>query len=145
MKGGKMLAVRLQMGNSPVGDSRPRHLGEIAADAVLAGEGGCLLSRSLWRCPPPGQTPAPPPAFRAGVCFLSPAARPAWSLRSQGPVTLASNQRHLKKKTQTRDFPDPVVKTSPSNAGGLGLIPGQGTKIPPVCACVCACVCVRVC
>ena len=29
------------------------------------------------------------------------------------------------------DFPgSPVVKTSPSNAGGAGLIPGQGTKVP---------------
>ena len=29
------------------------------------------------------------------------------------------------------DFPGgPVVKTSPSNAGSAGLIPGQGTKIP---------------
>ena len=29
------------------------------------------------------------------------------------------------------DFPgSPVVKTSPSNAGGAGSIPGQGTKIP---------------
>ena len=29
------------------------------------------------------------------------------------------------------DFPgDPVVKTSPSNIGGVGLIPGQGAKIP---------------
>ena len=29
------------------------------------------------------------------------------------------------------DFPDgPVVKTSPSNAGVAGSIPGQGTKIP---------------
>ena len=32
-----------------------------------------------------------------------------------------------------------VVKTSPSNAGGLGLILGQGTKIPPLCVCVCVC------
>ena len=24
----------------------------------------------------------------------------------------------------------PVIKTSPSNAGGIGLIPGQGAKIP---------------
>ena len=32
-----------------------------------------------------------------------------------------------------RDFPGgPVVKTSPSNAGGAGLIPGQGAKIPHV-------------
>ena len=30
-----------------------------------------------------------------------------------------------------RDFPgSPVVKTSPSNAGGAGSIPGQGAKIP---------------
>ena len=33
-----------------------------------------------------------------------------------------------------RDFAGgPVVKTSPSNIGGVGLIPGQGTnKTPPV-------------
>ena len=30
-----------------------------------------------------------------------------------------------------RDFPDgPVVKNPPYNTGDLGLIPGQGTKIP---------------
>ena len=30
-----------------------------------------------------------------------------------------------------RDFPGgPVVKTSPSNAGGAGSIPGPGAKIP---------------
>ena len=30
-----------------------------------------------------------------------------------------------------RDFPGgPMVETSPSNAGGTGSIPGQGTKIP---------------
>ena len=30
-----------------------------------------------------------------------------------------------------RDFPgDPVVKNPPSNAGDVGSIPGQGTKIP---------------
>ena len=30
-----------------------------------------------------------------------------------------------------RDFPGgPVVKNPPSNAGGAGLIPGQGAKIP---------------
>ena len=30
-----------------------------------------------------------------------------------------------------RHFPGvPVVKTLPSNAGGVGLIPGLGTKIP---------------
>ena len=33
--------------------------------------------------------------------------------------------------TQSGDFPgNPVVKTLPSSAGGTGLIPGQGAKIP---------------
>ena len=30
----------------------------------------------------------------------------------------------------------PVVKTQPSNAGGWGLIPSPGTKIPYVLGCV---------
>ena len=35
------------------------------------------------------------------------------------------------KNGRSGDFPGgPVVKTSPSNAGGTGLIPGQGGKIP---------------
>ena len=35
------------------------------------------------------------------------------------------------KKYITRDFPGgPAVKSSPSNAGGAGSIPGQGTEIP---------------
>ena len=35
------------------------------------------------------------------------------------------------KTYQIRDFPgDPVVKNPPSNAGDVGLIPGQGTKVP---------------
>ena len=35
------------------------------------------------------------------------------------------------KKPKKRDFPgSPVVETSPSNAGCVGLIPGRGAKIP---------------
>ena len=35
------------------------------------------------------------------------------------------------KKKNIKDFPgDPLVETSPSCAGGEGLIPGQGAKIP---------------
>ena len=35
------------------------------------------------------------------------------------------------KVNSTWDFPGgPVVKTSPSKAGGVSLIPGQGAKIP---------------
>ena len=38
-------------------------------------------------------------------------------------------KRYLKK--QCWDFPGgPVVKNLPSNAGDVGSIPGQGTKIP---------------
>ena len=38
---------------------------------------------------------------------------------------------HLSKKQITRDFPSNlVVKTLPSNAEGVGLIPGWGAKIP---------------
>ena len=34
-------------------------------------------------------------------------------------------------KSLAWDFPGgPVVRTSPSNAGGVGSIPGQGARIP---------------
>ena len=37
----------------------------------------------------------------------------------------------VSQKMPSWDFPGgPVVKTSPSSAGGAGLIPGQGAKIP---------------
>ena len=37
----------------------------------------------------------------------------------------------LKKWENHQDFPGgPVVKTSPSNAGGVGSIPGRGAKFP---------------
>ena len=39
-------------------------------------------------------------------------------------------EESLGKKPEVGDFPGgAVVKTSPSNAGGAGLIPNQGTKI----------------
>ena len=40
--------------------------------------------------------------------------------------------RGLKVKSMSSwDFPgDPVVQNPPSNAGDIGLIPGEGTKIP---------------
>ena len=44
--------------------------------------------------------------------------------------TMISTKNTIKKKAPG-DFPgSPVVETSPSNAGGAGLIPGQGAKIP---------------
>ena len=40
-------------------------------------------------------------------------------------------ESHIHEKEMDWDFPGgPVVKTSPSKAGGAGSIPGQGTKIP---------------
>ena len=37
----------------------------------------------------------------------------------------------MRRNTHDRDFPGgPVVKTLPSSAGGVGLIPDWGTKIP---------------
>ena len=44
---------------------------------------------------------------------------------------MRSSNRLPKAKLHTWDFPGgPVVKTSPSNAGGAGLIPALGPKIP---------------
>ena len=44
---------------------------------------------------------------------------------------LLSFNSHLSRSSQGWEFPGgPVVKTSPSNAGGAGSIPGWGTKIP---------------
>ena len=53
-------------------------------------------------------------------------------------LTLMNQQHILNKvslnkpiKVGCRDFHGgPMVKTSPSNAGGVGSIPGQGAKIP---------------
>ena len=42
-------------------------------------------------------------------------------IRSKGVITVSGPYR---------DFPGPVVKNLPSNAGDMGLILGWGTKIP---------------
>ena len=39
----------------------------------------------------------------------------------------------IKKRGLGTSLVGPMVKTLPSNAGGMGLIPGQGTKIPACC------------
>ena len=47
------------------------------------------------------------------------------------PNKLVCFHRVCDENYQIRDFPSgPVIKTWPSNAGGAGSIPGQGTKIP---------------
>ena len=47
------------------------------------------------------------------------------NLKSWSPVSV------FKKKRNSRDLPGgPVVKNPPSNAGEMGSILGQGTKIP---------------
>lgn len=77
LRGGKMLALRLQMGHIRVGESRPRHLGK----SLLMRFRGRWLSPLPGPCPPSGQTPAPLPAFGAVACFLSPALE-AWPCHS---------------------------------------------------------------
>ena len=42
-----------------------------------------------------------------------------------------TEEENVAREEMRRDFlGSPVVKTSPFNAKGAGLIPGQGTKIP---------------
>ena len=52
-------------------------------------------------------------------------------LLSMGCTTEVTQQQQCKMKIQVpTDFPGgPVVKTSPSNTWGVGLMPGQGAKI----------------
>ena len=57
------------------------------------------------------------------MCFLSAPSRTSLSVLS----TMAGPQ---KTSSFLRDFPGgPLVKTQPSNAGAVGLIPSQGTEI----------------
>ena len=52
-------------------------------------------------------------------------------LEGRGQRGVKSTFRCLRSNVPFRDFPgDPVVKTSPSSTGSVGLIPGWGTKIP---------------
>ena len=66
--------------------------------------------------------------FAITVCPVSPTA-----LGSVGgwPCSCFTDEDLALKITWPGDFPGgPMVKTSPSNAGGAGSIPGQGAKIP---------------
>ena len=46
-------------------------------------------------------------------------------------VATVENRMEFPRKIKNRDFPGgPVVETSPSSAGGVGSIPGQGARIP---------------
>ena len=58
-----------------------------------------------------------------------------WGIIDNKPIKEGkwNNEKHSvnQKWGRKRDYPDsPLVRTSPSNAEGVGLIPGQGTKIP---------------
>lgn len=61
-------------------------------------------------------------------------AGPGTRTRRRGASPGAGGQRSAGrqgKKSQERDFPGgPVAKTWPSSAGGAGLTPGRGAKIP---------------
>ena len=49
---------------------------------------------------------------------------------NQGLMRSKINTKKKRKKGRGGFSGSPVVKTLPSNAGNLGLIPGRGTKIP---------------
>ena len=66
-------------------------------------------------------------AFPKGGCDI-PCHLTCFSYHVTLTLLLSTDQ----KKCKSRDFPGgPVVKNLPSDAGEAGLIPGQGTKIPP--------------
>ena len=48
----------------------------------------------------------------------------------EGDASILSGRDVLESKSMQRDF---VVTNLPSTAGGMGLIPGRGTKIPTCC------------
>ena len=45
--------------------------------------------------------------------------------------SMEKDRKEMLKMVTVRDFPGgPVVRTSPSNAGGAGSLPGRGAEIP---------------
>ena len=67
-----------------------------------------------------------PPRSNLIVLILWYPPKPGWTDRKRGLSPFFCYRLSL-----TGDFPSgPVVKTSPSNAGGAGLIPDKGVKIP---------------
>lgn len=75
LRGGKTLALQLQMGNIGAGEARPRHLGKSLLTRFWRRWLSPLLGTVL-----PQVKPSPSATFRAeaGACFLSPARRPAF-------------------------------------------------------------------
>ena len=54
-----------------------------------------------------------------------------WNVLQERSHTRRGHKTSFNKLKRTGDFSGgPAVKNPPSNAGGAGLIPGQGTKIP---------------
>ena len=73
----------------------------------------------------PGQGPLSP--LQEGVC------RQGGSAGRGRNASLLLNLLFFQNQMSKRDFPSgPVVKASPSSAGGAGLIPGWGARIPHV-------------
>ena len=78
-----------------------------------------FFGRTMWHegilVPQPGIKPAPP----------------AVEARSFNHWTAREVPKFMLLKRIIQDFPGgPAVKTSPSNAGGVGSIPGWGANIP---------------
>ena len=66
-----------------------------------------------------------------GICALIRRGSRELSLFFPSPCEDTEEKQLYRRDERPRDFPgDPVVKNPPCNAGHVGSIPGQGTKIP---------------
>ena len=85
-------------------------------------------SQEYWSglpCPPPGDLPNPGIESRSHVSCID--KQVLYKHHMGSPLHCI-----LHFKLRYRDFPgSPMLKTSPSNAVGAGLIPVLGAKIPP--------------
>ena len=74
--------------------------------------GSLFLLQGIWNLPNPG------------IELMSPA------LQVDSLSTIYQGELYFQKQVGQDSPCGPVVKNPPSNAGGRGSVPGQGTKIP---------------
>ena len=102
------------------------------ADRIGARSQPCIKKKDGWlgargreEEAGPGQGPLSP--LQEGVC------RQGGSAGRQRDASLLLNLLFFQNQMSKRDFPSsPVVKALPSSAGGSGVIPGRGARIPHV-------------
>ena len=103
-----------------------------------------LQSHGLYSYQAPSSMVFSRQEYCSGLPFPSPEDLPDLGIQLRSPAlqadSLSSEPRRKPETLQNpelnlnfRDLPsNPVVETSPSNAGGTGSIPGWGTKVPHV-------------